>query len=269
VSDPGRQRLRLRFTKHGKVRFTSHRDVARMWERALRRSGLPLAWSEGFSPHLLLSFGLALPTGCESDAEYLDAVLELPEASEGPGPETTAPGRSPGELATELSALLPGGIDVTAAAWLAHGAVSLQQEVTSCSWELEVHGVTATDLGTRVERLLDAPSVPIRRERKGRVVADDLRPSVLALTHVSPEAGSADPETAGEPTRRLRADLSTQPRGVRPAELLAGLGTGLELVRARRTHQWIERDGARWEPLPLAGGGPAEAPAERAPERAS
>ncbi len=67
-------RVRLRFSKMGKIRFTSHRDVARMWERALRRSRLPVALSQGFSPHPLLSFGLALPTGCESQGEYLDAA---------------------------------------------------------------------------------------------------------------------------------------------------------------------------------------------------
>ena len=70
------RRVRFRFSKMGKIRFTSHRDVARMWERALRRSRLPVALSQGFSPHPLLSFGLALPTGCESYGEYLDARLE-------------------------------------------------------------------------------------------------------------------------------------------------------------------------------------------------
>jgi radical SAM-linked protein len=78
VGRPGDpHRLRFRYAKLGKIRFTSQRDVARMWERALRRSGLPVAWSEGFSPRPLLSFGLALPTGAESLAEYLDARLEL------------------------------------------------------------------------------------------------------------------------------------------------------------------------------------------------
>ncbi len=86
----GRRRLRFRFAKTGKIRFTSHRDVARMWERALRRSRLPVAWSQGFSPHPLLSFGLALPTGCESAGEYLDVRLEPPVPGE-PGPA-----RSPG-----------------------------------------------------------------------------------------------------------------------------------------------------------------------------
>ena len=68
-------RLRVRFQKLGKVRWTSHRDVARMWERACRRVQLPLAWTGGFSPRPKLSFGLALPTGAESVAEYLDLEL--------------------------------------------------------------------------------------------------------------------------------------------------------------------------------------------------
>ncbi|MDQ1361654.1 MAG: hypothetical protein QOJ44_2031, partial [Acidimicrobiaceae bacterium] len=65
-------RIRFRFSKVGKVRFTSQRDVARMWERALRKARLPLAYTEGFSPRPQLSFGLALPTCSESIAEYLD-----------------------------------------------------------------------------------------------------------------------------------------------------------------------------------------------------
>src|SRR3954463_15622797 len=65
-------RYRIRFSKMGKVRFTSHRDVARIWERALRKAAVPVAYSEGFSPRPKLSFGLALSTGHESLGEYLD-----------------------------------------------------------------------------------------------------------------------------------------------------------------------------------------------------
>ena len=68
-------KVRIRFSKLGKIRWTSHRDVARMWERAFRRVQLPLAYSEGFSPRPKVSFGLALPTGYESVAEYLDVEL--------------------------------------------------------------------------------------------------------------------------------------------------------------------------------------------------
>ncbi len=241
----GRVAVRARFAKRGKIRFTSHRDVARMWERALRRSGLPVAYSEGFSPRPLLSFGLALPTGCESDAEYLDIRLD------GPGPfgPAVVPGDSwaTGEaLAGRLTDLLPDGIEVEAIAVLHHGAGSLQQEVTSCSWELEVLGSAGGELAERVEQLLGAESIVLERERKGRQVHDDLRPSVLALSPVPGPSGSTAQQP---PVGRLEAELATRPRGVRPEELVQAFGGALTLLRARRTHQWIERDGVRSEPL--------------------
>jgi radical SAM-linked protein len=253
-----RTTLRVRFTKHGKIRFTSHRDVARMWERALRRSGLSVAYSEGFSPRPLLSFGLALPTGCESDAEYLDIRLDG-EAATPEAPESTE------ELTVRLSGLLPDGVLVQALAPIPKGAPSLQQEVTSCSWDLELLGAAGGELAERVERLLGAECIVVERERKGRQVQDDLRPSVLALSPVASHNGS----TANTPpVGRLEAELATQPRGVRPEELVQGLGGALTLLRGRRTHQWIERDGVRSEPL-SPGGRPAAAATPHATERAT
>ncbi len=247
------ERLRFRFTKLGKIRFTSQRDVARMWERALRRSGLEIALSQGFNPRPLLAFGLALPTGAESLAEYLDATL------------SAVPPSDLAEFAGSLGALLPEGLEVSAVGVLPDAAGSLQQEVTSCSWELEVLGVTASDLATRVGRLLDAPSVSVRRERKGRTFDDDLRPSVRSLGLIDPARG-ADP--ARSPSCWLRAETATRPRGVRPRELVEALGTDVVLARARRTQQWIEHDGTRREPLPV-GGHVAAVTAPHAVERAS
>jgi len=230
VSPEGQRRLRLRFTKAGKIRFTSHRDVARMWERALRRSRLPLAYSQGFVPHPLVSFGLALPTGCESLGEYLDLRLER-----------AGPGETPLERLPEaLSALLPEGIDVEAAALIGDAEGSLQQEVGSCDWELEVLGVPGEELAERVDTMLASPTLTIRRERKGRPSEDDIRPAILALSTTSPLG-------------HLRAVLATHPRGVRPGDLVMALGADAVPGRAWRTHQWIERDGARFEPLPLSG----------------
>ena len=68
-------KLRIRSTKLGKIRFVSHRDGARLWERALRKVGLPTAHSAGYTPRPKISFGLALPTGAESIAEYVDVEL--------------------------------------------------------------------------------------------------------------------------------------------------------------------------------------------------
>jgi radical SAM-linked protein len=207
----------------GRVRWTSHRDVARMWERALRRARLPMAYTEGFSPRPKLSFGLALPTGCESRAEYLDVALREPVAAE--------------EITTHCSSLLPDGVDVVAAQVLPEGAGSLQEEVTSCRWEIDVPQVDPDALGELIAAVLGTEVLPVTRERKGRPVTDDLRPSVLGLSSAGP---------CGTGTL-LVAELGTRPRGVRPAELAQVMG--IELGLARRTNQWIERDGSRWEPL--------------------
>jgi radical SAM-linked protein len=257
-------RIRLRFTKLGKIRFTSQRDVARMWERALRRAELPLAYTAGFSPRPQLSFGLALPTGCESLAEYLDVVLDE-QRPETAGVEVSA-------LPALLTDLLPEGIDVEVAAPVDRRADSLQQQVTSCSWTMRVSGVSHRQLEGQVASLLAAPTVPIVRERKGREELDDLRPSVLALAVSDDPTPGSDPVGPERPSSvGVVAELATQPRGVRPVELVRGLvavsGTPPEgrsvggtldagsnvgtpvLDRACRTQQWIERDGARQEPL--------------------
>jgi radical SAM-linked protein len=97
-------RIRFRFSKLGRIRFTSQRDVARMWERALRRARLPLAYTEGFSPRPQLSFGLALPTGAESLAEYLDVALDADRAAEA--------GIDAAQLPAALNPLLPEGIEI-------------------------------------------------------------------------------------------------------------------------------------------------------------
>ena len=95
-------RIRIRFTKTGKVRWTSHRDIARVWERTIRRVGLPIAYSQGFSPHPKVHFGLALSTGHESLAEYMD--MDLDDAAPNlPGPHELA------ALHAQLTAVLPAG----------------------------------------------------------------------------------------------------------------------------------------------------------------
>lgn len=228
-------RVRLRFTKLGKVRFTSHRDVARMWERALRRTRVPVAWSQGFSPRPRLHFGLALSTGHESRAEYLDLDL----VPTGPMPVDIE------GLPDLLTPALPIGIDVTAVAPVEAGTDSLQSAVTSSSWRAAVQDPDGY-LRPAVERLLAADEIVITRQRKGQDVTDDIRPYVLDLV----VGGVTDDGT------ELACELGTQPRGLRPAELIAvldGFAGGRHLVEGRvcRTHQWMQHDGARQEPLPL------------------
>ena len=105
--------------------------------------------------------------------------------------------------------------------------------------------MSTVQLEEQVNSLLSAAEVPVERERKGKRVTDDLRPSIL---HLEVEGPGASPGAL-----RLHAELATKPRGVRPAELLGGISSNLRLVRASRTAQWIERDGVRLEPLTADG----------------
>jgi radical SAM-linked protein len=234
-------RVRIRWSKLGKVRWTSHRDTARMWERALRRAGIPVAYSAGFSPHPRISFGLALPTGCESVAEYLDL-----ECTEELLPDLPA-----------LSACLPGGVEATAAAMLDRGAASLQESVISCSWRWAIvasehgPGLSYGELAQRVESLLAAPSFVVGGK--------DVRAGIISL-HLD---GAEAPDV-----QWMEAELGCQPRGLRPAEVTSALGGDLEVRDVCRTHQWMLRDGARVEPLSV-GAPPAATHAPRALERAS
>jgi radical SAM-linked protein len=256
MTDPvaPRVRTRLRFSKLGKVRFTSHRDTARIWERALRKAELPVAYTEGFSPRPRLSFGLALPTGHESLAEYLD--VDLLAGGDVPDLDATV-------IPTRLDSALPAGFAVQGSAVVEPGTPSLQEAVTSCSWRIELLGTDSGEVGAAVEHLLDDDHLVVTRERKGRLVEENLRAALIELTPSGSE---------------LVAELATQPQAMRPAEVVAALAIhlpGAALGRVCRTHQWIRADGSRREPLPSPPGleewtfAAAAGPAPHAQRRAS
>jgi radical SAM-linked protein len=238
---PQAQRCRVRFSKLGKIRFTSHRDVARIWERALRRAELPIAYTEGHSPRPKLSFGLALSTGYESYGEYLDVALR-----EGSGEVELD------ELPRRLAPALPEGIEVQAVVDLPAGTESLQQAVTSCTWHIEVGAVLPAAVVHATAAALAAPELVVTRQRKGRSVIDDVRPAILSA------------EVLGGTT--IRAELATQPRGLRPAEFLSSVDPTWRAGRVTRINQWTQVGGARREVIGLP---PAATPPPHAEVRAS
>jgi radical SAM-linked protein len=205
------------------VRFISHRDVARAFERAFRVARLPLAFTGGFAPRPKMSFGLALPLGYESDAEYLDVELTEPIDLAG--------------VSTVVTDALPAGIAITGAAFLVERAASLQEAVVASTWEVEVAGDRSEVLAA-VERLLASDRIDVVRSRKGRTAPDDIRPAIHAIgvAGMGPRGGVL-----------LTMDLAARPRSVRPSEVLAVIDA--DEVGVVRTHQWIERDGARLQPL--------------------
>jgi radical SAM-linked protein len=218
--------VRLRFTKHGKVRFVGHRDLARSFERSFRIAALPLSFSLGFSPRPKVSLGLALGVGHESDCEYLDLELAEPVDVDA--------------LPATLTEILPIGVEVSGAVALVPRAPALQEAITSVEYDLRPAALSSPELHAVIEQAMSAEHIPIETTRKGRAVVEDLRPGLRRL------------ELRDDV---VEAEVATQPRGIRPAELiralrgLAATATGSGEDRVLRTHQWIERDGARHEPL--------------------
>ena len=233
-------RIRIAFSKHGKVRFTSHRDIARIWERALRRSALPVAYSEGFNPRPRLSFGLALSTGHESNGEYLDVDL----AADADDIDLAG-------LAALLTSHLPVGLTATGVVVGDRRMPSLQQAVTSCTWQIDVRDADPVAVQESIDRFLARDEVMVTRERKGKEVTDDLRPAVLSLAVDSPIEDGV----------RLIAELGTQPRAARVAEVLSALDPPLTEHKVLRLHQWIHTDdGQRTDPMTVTAA--ASAPLE-------
>ena len=92
------QRLKIKYTKGEEIRFISHRDLMRLFQRAIRRAGIPIAYSQGFNPHMKISWGQALKVGQSSQGEY--AELQLSEYIK------------PSQLRERLNQQLPQGIEI-------------------------------------------------------------------------------------------------------------------------------------------------------------
>ena len=170
------QRLRVRYAKRGPLRFTSHRDFARAFERALRRAGVPMAYSAGFSPHPKISYAGAAPTGVASEAEYLEIGL--------------ARACAPEAIRAELDAALPPGLDVVAV--VEAEPPGLPERLEASRWQIMLPGVEPAAAGAAVSALLAADSAPVERATKdGTRVVDARAVVVSAGVSVVDEPGAA------------------------------------------------------------------------------
>ncbi|SDO09770.1 TIGR03936 family radical SAM-associated protein [Actinacidiphila guanduensis] len=172
------QRIRLRYTKRGRLRFTSHRDFQRAFERALRRAGVPMAYSAGFTPHPKVSYANAAPTGVASEAEYLEIAL--------------AAARDIEPLRAMLDASLPPGLDVIDA--VEARTSGLAERLEASVWQLRLDGVTPQEAKDAAAAFLAAESVEVQRSTKNGTRTFDCRAAVTRLEVVDPqESGAAHP----------------------------------------------------------------------------
>lgn len=166
------QRVRLRYAKRGRMRFASHRDFARAFERALRRSAVPMAYSAGFTPHPRVSYVGAAPTGVASEAEYLEIGL--------------ASRVDVDTVRATIDAALPEGIDVLDA--VEAGSGSLAERMEAAAWRIEIDAEPSVIAGALAD-FLRADEVGVERLMKDGRRTVDARGPVLAAS-LTGEAGS-------------------------------------------------------------------------------
>ncbi|MEU1300592.1 TIGR03936 family radical SAM-associated protein [Streptomyces shenzhenensis] len=210
------QRIRLRYTKRGRLRFTSHRDFQRAFERALRRAEVPMAYSAGFTPHPKVSYANAAPTGTGSEAEYLEIAL------------TDA--RDPDTLRVLLDESLPPGLDVVDA--VEARTSGLADRLTASVWELRLDGVDPADAARAVKAFTEAGTVEVQRTTKNGVRTFDARAAVAELECLaSAETHSSLPDRpSDQPCAILRLVVRHVTPAVRPDDVLSGLRAVADLA---------------------------------------
>jgi radical SAM-linked protein len=199
------QRLRIQYAKRGRLRFVSHRDFARSFERALRRAAVPMAYSGGFTPHPRISYVGAAPTGVASEAEYLEIGLAQP--------------RDPGQLRAALDAALPEGLDILAV--VPAGPGGLAERMEASRWRIALPGVDVAAASAALARLLAESAVTVQRMTKeGFRVVDVRGPILCAMVEPERDGGGAD-----EARAILEVVVRQVTPAVRPDDVVAALRT--------------------------------------------
>lgn len=243
-----KQRWRLVFARSAEAQFLSHLDAVRLWERAFRRGGIPVARSEGFSPRPKIVFAAPLPLGMLAEHELADLFLEE---------RLTLP-----DLRARLSGGMPRGYRVVDLHDVWIGAPALAPQLAAADYRMTLLHVKQEELDAACRRLLAAERLPRERHRESRKVSYDLRPLLLDLQAraAEPAALVSDP---GMPAAGLwmRVRHSQERGSGRAEEVVAALADemGLAVRMAageghRGTDLGIDESGA----IPQPQGAPRE-----------
>jgi radical SAM-linked protein len=195
---PAVQKLRVRYAKRGRLRFSSTRDFQRALERALRRSAVPMAFSAGFHPHPKISYANAAPTGTASEAEYFEiSVTERVD---------------PHRVRAALDEALPEGLDVLEVVVATPGA--LADRLQASDWVMEFRGMPVESLARATAQLLAREKVEVTRVMKNGPRTFDVREAVVSLL-----ASPAQDDTCAI----LRLVVRHTTPAVRPDDVLTAL----------------------------------------------
>ncbi len=212
MSETYAQRMRVTFATDDSVKYVGHLDMARTWERAIRRARLPLAYSQGFNPQARLHFAAALPVGFTGQAELVDVFLNEELA--------------PADFLARLAPALPSGIRLIAAEPVPRAWPALQAAVCGARYRVEVEtDEPAAAFADRLARFMARPEAWRERRRGKEISRYDLRPLIRSLAYTGPcDLGQS-----------FETEVRIEPAATgRPDELLAELGYETALRRIIR-----------------------------------
>jgi len=205
------QRFRVLFRKGERVRYISHLDVLRAWERAIRRADLPLSYSQGFTPHPKIAFASPLPLGFMGEAEVMDVSLDemVPLA----------------DFRRRLAAETTEDLAIVDVEEMAATAPAPQSLLLWADYRVELPGVAPDDARRVVAEFMARTEFPWTEEKKEKSRTYDLRTAVASL--------SAEPIDGGVSlAMRLQAD---QEMTARPEQVVAALFPECETAGISRT----------------------------------
>ncbi|MGN0779506.1 MAG: TIGR03936 family radical SAM-associated protein [Aristaeellaceae bacterium] len=156
------------FEKGARLRHIGHLDIQRAMQRALRRSGLPVSYSKGFNPHILLTFASALSTGAMGEKEIMDVTLDAPVETEA--------------FMTAMNAALPPDMQLSSAKPMEDKHPALMAMVCAADYELTLQDdVAAHTLAQAMEGFLAQESIMAVRRSKSGMKECDIRPLIHEL----------------------------------------------------------------------------------------
>ncbi len=204
---PPRQRVRIAYEKGEAIKFISHNDEFRLWERTLRRADLPLLYKQGFNPQPHIQFASPLGVGITGVNELIDITFSPPLPLD--------------ELTARITAKLPPGVVVSDIAEVPIKTTALQSVLLGADYTILIYAepgeIDAGDLEEQIARFLAREEVWRERQRKGRRYGYNLRPLVFELRYEGYDAESEE----------HRIFLRVQQRGGatgRPDEVVDALG---------------------------------------------
>jgi radical SAM-linked protein len=222
------QRWRLAFARDEEAQFLSHLDAIRLWERAFRRGGIPVATSEGFSPRPRLVFAAPLQLGMLAEHELADLYL---------AERLTAPG-----LRARLAAGMPAGYRVVDLYDVWVGAPAIAPQLVAADYRMTLLNLEQGSLSGAIARLLAAERLPRVRRRESKSTAYDLRPLLIGLEARPPDPAAVPAGTAAPATGVWMRLRHTQDAGSgRADEVVAAIADELGMI-SRPTA--VETEGA-------------------------